>query len=49
MLQLKNNEWKEVHQYFERINVKIIVESWNEASMHKWVHQATAECIEEDH
>jgi len=27
VLQLKNNEWKEVHQYFERINVEIIVES----------------------
>ncbi len=25
-LQLKDNEWREVHQYFERINVKITVE-----------------------
>ncbi len=48
-LQLKNNEWEEVHQYSERTNVEIIVESWNETSMHKWVHQAIAECIEEDH
>ncbi len=37
-LQLKNNEWREVHQYSERTNVKIIVESWDETLMHKWVH-----------
>ncbi len=37
-LQLKDNEWREIHQYFERTNVKIIVESWDEALMHKWVH-----------
>ncbi len=49
MLQLKDNEWREIHQYFEKTNVEIIVESWNEALMHKWVHQATAKCIEEDH
>ena len=49
MLQLKNNEWREVHQYFERTNVKIIVESWDEMLMYKWIHQATAKCIEEDH
>ncbi len=49
MLQLKDNEWKEVHQYSERTNVKIIVESWNKMLMYKWVHQATAECTEENH
>ncbi len=48
-LQLKDNKWREVHQYSERTNVKIIVESWDKTSMYKWVHQATAECIEEDH
>ncbi len=37
-LQLKDNEWREVHQYSERTNVEIIVESWDETSMHKWVH-----------
>ena len=37
-LQLKNNEWKEVHQYSERTNVKITVESWDKMSMYKWVH-----------
>ncbi len=34
-LQLKDNEWKEVHQYSEKTNVKIIVESWDEALIHK--------------
>ncbi len=48
-LQLKDNEWREVHQYFKRTNFKIIVESWDETLMHKWVHQAIAKCIEEDH
>ena len=38
MLQLKDNEWREIHQYFERTNVDITVESWDEASMHKWVY-----------
>ncbi len=37
-LQLKDNEWKEVHQYSERTNVKITVESWDEVLIHKWVH-----------
>ena len=37
-LQLKDNEWREVYQYSERTNVKIIVESWDEASAHKWIH-----------
>ncbi len=37
-LQLKDNEWREVHQYSERTNVKIIIESWDKVSMHKWVH-----------
>jgi len=37
-LQLKDNEWREIHQYSERTNVEIIVKSWDEASMHKWVH-----------
>ena len=45
-LQLKNNEWREVHQYFERTNVKIIVESWDKTSTYKWIHQVTAECTE---
>ncbi len=49
MLQLKDNEWREVHQYSERTNVKIIIESWDETLMHKWIHQATAECIEENY
>ena len=48
-LQLKDNEWREVHQYFERTNVKIIVESWDKMLMHKWVHQAIARCTEEDY
>ncbi len=48
-LQLKDNEWREVHQYFERTNVKIIVKSWDEMLMHKWIHQVTAKCTEEDH
>ncbi len=37
-LQLKDNEWREIHQYFERTNVEITVESWDETSVHKWVH-----------
>ncbi len=37
-LQLKDNEWREVYQYSERTNVKIIVESWDETLAHKWVH-----------
>ena len=37
-LQLKDNEWREIHQYFERTNVEIIVKSWDETLMHKWVH-----------
>ncbi len=48
-LQLKDNEWREVHQYSERTNVEITVESWDETLMHKWVHQAIAKCTEEDH
>ncbi len=47
-LQLKDNEWKEVHQYFERTNVKITVESWDKTLMHRWIHQAIAKCTEED-
>ncbi len=47
-LQLKDNEWREIHQYFKRTNVEITVESWDETLMHKWVHQAIAECTEED-
>ncbi len=34
MLQLKDNEWREIHQYSERINVKITVRSESETSMH---------------
>ncbi len=37
-LQLKDNEWREVHQYSERTNVEITVESWDEVLMHRWVH-----------
>ncbi len=37
-LKLKDNEWREIHQYSERTNVEIIVESWDEALMHKWIH-----------
>ncbi len=37
-LQLKDNEWREVHQYSERTNVKIIVESWDETLAHQWVY-----------
>ncbi len=48
-LQLKDNEWREIHQYSERINVEITVKLWDETSMHKWIHQATAECTEENH
>jgi len=45
----KNNEWREIYQYFERTNVKIIVESKDKTSMHKWIHEAIVECIEENH
>ena len=48
-LQLKNNEWKEIHQYSEKTNVKITVESWDETLMYKWVHQVIAKCIEKNH
>ncbi len=48
-LQLKDNEWREVLQYSERTTVEITVESQNEMLMHKWIHQAIAKCIEEDH
>ena len=34
MLQLKDNEWREIYQYSERINVKITVRSESETSMH---------------
>ncbi len=37
-LQLKDNEWREIHQYSERTNVEIIVEWWDEMLMYKWVH-----------
>ncbi len=47
-LQLKDNKWKEVHQYSERTNIEIIVKSWDETLMYKWIHQVTAECTKED-
>ncbi len=37
-LQLKDNERREVHQYSERTNFEITVESWDKALMHRWVH-----------
>ena len=33
----------------KKTNVEIIVESWDKTLMHRWVHQATARCTEEDH
>ncbi len=48
-LQLKNNEWREIHQYSERTNVRITVESKDKALMHKWIHEVTVECIEKDY
>ncbi len=49
MLQLKDNKWREIHQYFERTNVKIIVESKDEMSTHKWIHEVIAERIKKDY
>ncbi len=49
MLQLKDNKWREIHQYFKRTNVKIIVESKDEMSTHKWIHEVIAERIKKDH
>ncbi len=49
MLQLKDNEWREIHQYFKRTDVRITVESKDETSAHKWIHEAIAECIERNH